>query len=176
MPSKQSQKAVTAKMYRHFAVVTVAVTGALALATDNESAAEFNETVDAQQVSVDQAGRDVKAAAEPTLKRRMASANEIQPAATGWGSDNSGSVTGGGASGYLPPNIQASASVHGVLKRLGITEEQFATLPVEDQQQLIRSASGSSAALSAKERAAQIRRVSDASRLRSGGGEGCADC
>lgn len=179
MPSKQSQKAVTAKMYRHFAVITLLVTGALALATDNNSADEFNAVVDDRQAQVASQGKDVKAYGEPKIVKRIANANEIPPAASGWGSDNFDlgfDEALGDTSSLMPDGMYIAKVTDGVLDGLGVTRSQFSMLSREEQEKLLRQATGGKVAVTAQEREQQIKRISDASRLRSGGGGSCSDC
>ena len=175
MVRKASQQAVTAKMYKHFAVVTVLITGAMAFMTDDRAAAELQSAVREEP-----RGADAKAYGEAKLVRRSGGANELPPIATGWGADNyelgMDGVGGTAVGSYIPTDMQVAAPSEDVLERLGITAEQFARLSPEDQRRLLRQAAGGSGGVSAAQRRAQIERATEASRARSGETEYCDDC
>lgn len=172
MPSKQSQKAVTAKMYRHFAVITVAVTGALALATNDEGASAFNGAVDERTNQAASAGQGVKSGIEPELVNRMADANEIPPAATGWAPDVSvdfGDLEIGGGASFIPAELR-TGGIGSMLRQLGMTQEQYEALPTEQQKQLVEDLANG------RPDSQQQRNALSASLARSGGEGTCEDC
>jgi len=161
-------------MYRHFAVVTLLITGAAAFMADDKAAAELESAVREEP-----RGADARAYGEATLVRRSGE-NQPTPAAKGWGPDNyelgMDGVGGTAVGSYVPEEMRMAAPSDEILARLGLTAEEFARLSPEDQRRLLRQAAGGTGGVSAAQRRAQINRATEASRARSGSEDICADC
>lgn len=141
MARRDTQKAVTAKMYRHFAAVTLVSTAALAIATSDSASSEFNADVEAGEARVAAAGAGIREEAKPKLVRRVDNVSKTPRAATGWGSDESGGDwggDGGGSSSYIPPGVGGKGVTAGMLRQLGLTAEQFQALSAEEQERILR--------------------------------------
>ena len=179
MARREAQKAVTAKMYRHFAAVTIVATVALAIATSESNADQFNATVDSQQAAIDAAGKELKKNARPKVVRRVDSVKKAPPAASGWGSDNSGDVSGGGdgfVSSYIPSQFRNKPMSVGMLRQLKLTPEQFMALSEEERKKVMERLHGAEPAVSPAEQARRQQSIA-ADSLSRGGFEGpCNDC
>lgn len=181
MARKQVQPAVTAKMYSHFAVITLLVTGALAMATDERGASDFNSELQNRQDSVAIKGQQLKQKAEPEVVRRMADANEFQASASGWAADSSlgfGDTGSGGGSSILPADLQIGTITSGLLRQVGLTPEEFEALSSQEQESILAQIHGPDDA--SPEQVRQEQAVSAAASLARSGGGGmtgsCADC
>lgn len=179
MARKEAQKAVTAKMYRHFAVVTIVATVALAIATSDSNADQLNASVESQQAALDAAAREIKKNAKPMVVRRVDSVKKAPPAASGWGSDNSGDVSGGGdgfVSSYIPNQYRNKPMSVGMLRQLKLTPEQFMSLSEEERKKVMERLHGGEAPVSPVEQARRQQAIATES-LSRGGFEGpCNDC
>ncbi|MFN4112464.1 MAG: hypothetical protein ACK4GD_00825 [Sphingomonadaceae bacterium] len=180
MARKQTQKAVTAKMYRHFAVVTVFATGALAVATSDSSADKLNATLDSQQAQVTATGQDLNAKAQPKIVNRIAKANATPRAgAAGWGPDEpmgGGGGGGGTVSSYIPKGIGGHGVSAGMLRQLKLTPQQFLAMSAEEQAKVMAQLNGGEQKVSPAEQARRQQSVANASLARSGFEGPCSDC
>lgn len=182
MARRADQKAITAKMYRRFAVVTLMATAALAMATDKDSAEKLNQGVAQAQADVAAAGKDIKQKNQATVIKRTASTH--QAAATGWGSDeggDGGGSGGGSGSGYDPtyarPGMTGQEVRDGTLRKLKLTRAQFHALPLPEQHRLLNQLSGSNEPYIAPAQAARAQQEITAASLSRSGFEGpCNDC
>jgi hypothetical protein len=157
MASKASQQAVPAKMYRHFAAITLAVTAGLAIATSDD-------TPTAEPPAREPAKAAPKAYGEAKLVRRTSPTD--QPVASGWGPDETyqeppEAGLSFGAGFVTTPGEAAGGT--------GLTPEQLARLSPEERERLLRQQTAPQ--VSEAERRAQARRISEASLRRSGGSE-----
>lgn len=169
---KELKAQATARMYRHFAVVTLLITGALALATTDSAPA--SDDLSASR------GKERKQLA--TLGRRAEGDGIRPPAATGWGPDNYSGGMGGGAgaaSNVMPAEMRISSLTGDALEWLGLTREEFASLSPAQQQALLDRVRSASARMEnpawQQARRQQIEQATRASLRRSGGGS-CSDC
>lgn len=180
MARKKDQQAVTAKMYRHFAVVTVLSTAALAMATSENNAETFNADLAKGQAQFAAAGQGIQKKAQPKVIRRMDASNKAAPAATGWGSDNSGDAASGGdgfGSSYIPSGISGKQVTVGMLSQVNMTPAQFAALSEKEKQKVLDRLNGVEAGVPSPRQAAQVEQTLSAQSLARSGFEGpCNDC
>lgn len=177
MARRDTSKAVTAKMYRHFAVVTIVATAALAAATSDSNADQLNSRVDSQQAALNAAGKEIGKSAQPKIVRRVDSVKKTPRAASGWGSDEGGDGGGGGGSdsSYIPVGIDGNRVTPGMLRQLKISPAQFYAMTAEQQAKLLAKANGS-APVSAQEEQRRQQVTATASLARSGFEGPCNDC
>lgn len=177
MARREAQKAVTAKMYRHFAVVTVIATAALAIATSDSNADQLNARVDSQQAALNAAGKEIGKSAQPTIVRRVEKVKKTPPAASGWGSDEGGDGggSGGSDSSYIPTGINGHGMSPGMLRQLKISPAQFYAMTTEEQAKLLAKVKGPQP-VSAQERERLQSVTASASLARSGFEGSCSDC
>ena len=179
MARKADQKAVTAKMYRHFAVVTLIATAALAMASDDDNADKLNAEVAAQEAAIAAKGKDIKKNNQATVIKRS---GKPAPAASGWGSDEGGSDGsgggGGGVSSYVPQGIGGKGVTVGMLRQLKLTPAQFMAMSAEEQAKVMERLNGGDGEkkMSQAEQARVQQTVSNASLARSGFQGPCSDC
>lgn len=158
--SKKKQ-AIDLKMYRHFAIATVAITAALAIFSDGgnrdamiDGAAQAAEAVEEAELS------GITLTEQP--KRSAASANYSDP--------NSGSTASSGPS-FSQSSLRTGDTPAWVsrLHLLGYTLKEFQALPRDKQESLLKMlrANGTDA-----DEETMIRNVSLDSLERSGGGTG----
>ncbi|WP_324260727.1 hypothetical protein U4960_11245 [Altererythrobacter sp. H2] len=176
MIRKQSAKPVTARMYRHFAVVTLFATGALAVATSDSSADQLNSTLDEKQAGVSASGQELGAQAQPKVVKRISKANAAPRTASGWGPDESVDGGGGGtASSYIPQGIGGKGVSVGMLRQVKLTPEQFLALSAEEQEKVLARLNGGNTT-SPAEQARNQQAIVAASLQRSGFEGSCSDC
>jgi hypothetical protein len=141
------------RMYRHFAVVTLAVTGMLAVFAEGENAAALTEQ--AEERLPQKEAPDAPTTAMPTIQ---------QPGGV-WGSDlglsfDTPTIPGGGAS-------ELSASWWPELSRRGYSPDYLVRLSEEERRSL-EAAMSENLGSSPGEAATQLARLEAASRARSG--------
>lgn len=176
MARRDTNKAVTAKMYRHFAVVTIVATAALAVATSESNADQLNAGIDSQQAALDAAGKEIGKNAQPKIVRRVEKVRKTPRAASGWGSDEGGGDSGGGSdSGYIPTGINGHGVTPGLLRQLKISPELFYAMTAEEQAKLLAKVNGPQP-VSAQEQARRQQVTAAASLARSGFEGSCSDC
>ena len=177
MARRESQKAVTARMYRHFAAVTLVSTAALAIATSESGSDQFDAEVQARQVQTTAQGRTVGEEAKPRLVRTAGSVDRTPRAASGWGSDESGGDWSGGdgSSSYIPAGIDGRGVSASMLRRLKLTPEEFYAMSAEEQQRIL-SRLQRSEQLSPEDIEEQQQVVAAASLERAGFDGACSDC
>ncbi|MGB7374697.1 hypothetical protein [Pontixanthobacter sp.] len=173
MASKQKLIVVNAKMYKHFALVTVGLTVVLALMADGES----------REAVVEQAA-DIQAYAEKPKDPVMVIANSSVSDSGGLGGFYSGAAPGsltpvGGFSTaansarnvpLLRKLVSAVTDVE--LKHLGITRDRFLTMSENDQEALLARLNGGVSPVTSRD---TIELVSNSSLARSGGSGPSAD-
>ena len=136
MARSQSVIVFDAKMYRHFAIVTVALTAAIALFADGEKRAAVSDSVVAAQDYV----QDVDL--EPKLVMRNSNAGAAQPGLSGFYGDVGQNIYGTGfASSTTHEQKRFSKLVKGVtdaqLARLGLTREEFMALSDNEKSEIL---------------------------------------
>ena len=189
MARREAQQAVTAKMYRHFAVVTVLATAALALATTDGAGEELDAQVEAANASAAAAARTINDSGQPRIVRRVAGANDHKPQdSAGWGEETGPSGSGPSSTSYVPPAYAGNSVVPpayagnsvvspAVLRQLRLTPEQFRALSPEERRQLVASLNGGASAPPSPAAQAQSRAVAaEAALQRSGFSGPCHDC
>lgn len=173
MAKQQKLIVVNAKMYKHFALVTVGLTVVIALMADGE-----------KRDAVMEQAADIQAYAEKPKEPVLVIANNS--------ASNSGGLGGfysGAAPGSLTPvggfaNTTTSSSnvrllrnlVNSVtdeeLKRLGITREQFLAMSENDQEASLTQLNGGTSPVTEQ---STVQQVSNSSLMRSGGTGPSAD-
>lgn len=168
MARKPSPQAITAKMYRHFAVITVALTLTLALFADGENRQAVAEEVERVERENELARAEAEKLGAPKLFRRA-------PEQSGGGSFGPDTDASYGApmdnGGGNVTRVQRSASMpvtSGELIDLGLSEEELAALTPEQLEELLEQLRASRQAASSAERESQVARLLDRSRSRSG--------
>jgi len=146
-------------MYRHFAVVTLTVTAALAVVTSDDTPVAAPDPAPANRPAL-------KAYGEAKLLR--SSGSGVRPTAQGWGSNetfdepsDNGLAFGDGF--VIAPGDAADGST--------LTPEQLALLTPEERARLLRQKPLAPPSVSEAERRAQAERIAEASLRRSGGRE-----
>jgi len=170
MARRKQPQVSTARIYRHFAVVTLLLTGAVAVFADGENRQALAEEIAERE----EQGRVARASAEMFGPPRL-----VKKAPAGGGSfgsdrgefgmpmDDGGSDN---ASGYFPDEHAAAGHTPAAYARFGLSEAEWAAL-TEEQREALRRQAGSDAALAqSSERALQIGRLKAASAARSGAG------
>lgn len=178
MARKADQKAVTAKMYRHFAVVTLIATAALAMASDEDNADTLNAELAAKEAAIAAKGKDIKKNNQATVIKRS---GKPAPAASGWGSDEGGDGGFGGgdaSTSYVPQGIGGKDVTVGMLRQLKLTPEQFLAMSSEQQAKVMErlNGGGGEKKMSAAQQAQVQQTVASASLARSGFQGPCNDC
>ena len=166
MARQQKLILVNAKMYRHFALVTIGLTGGIALFSDGEK----REAV-AQQVET-VANYEPEKPKGPQLvikNSRVQGSASMGNFYSGASSVNEGYSDGLGS--YMPGGVSLEQTGYKVnynrLAQLGLTKEQFDALsPAEREQVLIKLNGG----ITGAQRKKHIEGASSASLARSGGG------
>ncbi|MCB2089263.1 MAG: hypothetical protein R3E18_12490 [Sphingomonadaceae bacterium] len=167
--ARARKKQTNTKMYHHFAAVTVGATLLLAIFSDGENRKHMEKiaTDTDQALYGDKLGKS-------EIRRR-----NPQPASSYHGSGDFGSEGGDfgapmdstGASGsdssYIP-DIPAGAVPAGVDPRYGVSEEELAKLSEEQKADLLKRIREGRFGKSKEERAQQIAKLREASRIRSG--------
>ena len=175
MAKAKKDGAVNAKMYQHFAVVTVLLTAGIAVFADDDQ----QQDVQAQMLQREQAARDagqsVKKYGEPKLVNKFENSRS-QP--TGGGSfdesvpdfgvpmDN----PGGGNSGIIPgdlPQHRRMAVPSGYNAQYGISEDELAKLSDEERKKLLEQIKQGRYGKDPAQRKEQIDRLMEMSRERS---------
>ncbi len=157
---KANEQAVNARMYRHFAAVTLTVTAGLAVITSDDPPAAAPDPAPATARPAPEAYGEAK------LVHRSGSG--VRPVAHGWGSDDTfdepsdaGLAFGDGF--VVAPGDAADGST--------LTPEQLALLTPEERERLLRQKPLAPPTVSEAERRAQAQRIAEASLRRSGGSE-----
>lgn len=179
MARRDANKAVTAKMYRHFAVVTLVATAALAIATSDSNADQLNSELEAREAQLKAAGKEFGKKSQPKIVRRVDNVKKAPPAASGWGSDeggpSDGGFGGGADSSFIPTGVGGRGMTVGMLRQLNMTQEQFHALSAQEQAALLKKLNGPEQ-LSPQEQAQRQQAMAAASLERSGFEGPCNDC
>ncbi|MDN3645566.1 hypothetical protein QWY75_05005 [Pontixanthobacter aestiaquae] len=137
MARSQSMIVFDAKMYRHFAIVTVALTAAIALFADGEKRAIVTETAVAAQEYVEEVDLGT-----PKLVIRNANAGGPSPGLAGFYSDVGQNIYGTGfATGSSHETQRYAKLVKSItdeqLAQLGLTKEQFLALSDNEKTEIL---------------------------------------
>lgn len=152
------QKAIDLKMYRHFAIITVAITVAMAVFADGENRKAIADT--AAQAAAPSESPELSGIKLHETKQSEHSANYADP--------SSGTSYASGVSTSSALRTTGRPSWVDKLNRLGMTLAQFQALSREEQAALLKILNGSKPPVDEE---AAIRRASSASLEASGGGE-----
>lgn len=165
MVRKKQQPAGALRMYRHFAIVTVALTAALALFADGESREAMAEEIAAREQRNELAHASAEKFGKPRLVRK-------EPASAGsFGSDGGDfgepmdDAGGGNPSGYISGPVNAPSAY----AYFGLSEAEWEALSEEQRAALRREVQEEADRAAAPERQAQIERLKAASAGRAGG-------
>ncbi|MDC0887296.1 hypothetical protein OAS19_05860 [Altererythrobacter sp.] len=164
----------TAKMYQHFAVVTVLVTASMALMADDDAQATIGQELKKQADSLDTAGKTALKNSGATIEWRSGQAPPPK-ASQGFGANTAfGSPTiGVRGKGTVGQNMTVTRSKLAqdteIWEKIGMSEEAWNALSAEEQSQYLN---GRNVMLtgSAREREQAMRAISNAARDRSGAG------
>ncbi len=160
MVRKAKQQAVDAKMYRHFAAVTLLATAALAVAT-SDGLPEPEKRTEAITASARPYG-------EAKLVRRSGSSANPQPAAQGWAPDEQVHNPGEGSLAF--GNEFTTAPSH-VAETLELTPAQLARLSPEERERALQQQAAARREADSAMRREQAQMIAEASLRRSGGSE-----
>ena len=173
MARNANRNPVTAKMYRHFAAVTVACTMALAMFADGE-----NREAVAREVSA-AAPKRTEANRTPVefVRKNMGSQGNFNDGFDGsFGAPMDTAGATAGDTGYVPDEVpvMAGSGMPGSYNVYGVPAADWARLSDEQKKKLIAAYKAAQAAARQPDRADQIESLLNASRERSGG-EGSFD-
>ena len=170
MARRKQPPVPTARIYRHFAVVTMLLTGAVAVFADGENRAAMAEEIAEREQKNALARASAEKFGPPRLVKKPATAN-----VGSFGSDSGefGSpmdhAEGDNSSGYVPEDFApANAFVPAAYSRFGLSAEEWARLDEEQRAALLRQMNAEAEPADAPERAQQIDRLKAASAARSG--------
>ena len=139
MVRRKTAPVIDAKMYAHFAVITLLVTGAVALITDTEGAGtEVAGRMDEGEAAVAHAGSAIREEGEKTLSI----GKDTETGSSTWEDDGGGGGGSGGGSGvgYYPGEASRSVSNAEAARRLrdlGIDPAQLARMSQKDREALL---------------------------------------
>lgn len=164
----------TARIYRHFAVVTLLLTGAVALFADGENRAAMAEEIAERQQRDALARASAEKFGPPKLIKAGApdGGGSFGPDIGEFGApmDGGGGTGSGSGSGYIPDEDLALGFVPAAYARYGLSEAEWAALSEEEREALRREAEAEAARADTPERALQVERLKAASAARSGHG------
>lgn len=173
MAKQQKLIVVNAKMYKHFALVTVGLTVLLALMADGE-----------KRDSVMEKAAEIQAYAEKPKEPVLVIANSSVSNSGGLGGFYSGAAPGGltpvggfantttGSSNAPLLRKLVSSVTAEELKRLGITREQFLAMSENDQEAMLTRLNGGTSPVTKR---STVQQISNSSLMRSGGSGQSAD-
>jgi hypothetical protein len=159
------------RMYRHFAVVTLVLTAAMAIFADGERRGAMAEEIAARQQRARLEQASVAKFGKPKLVSKVAQGpGSFAPDPGGYGEPMV--ETGGGNSSYIPEaNGVQGRYVPAAYNRYGLTEDAWDDLS-ETEREVLRQEARKEAALAASsERQHQIELLRESSARRSGGEE-----
>lgn len=160
MVRKAKQQAIDAKMYRHFAAITLLATAALAVATSDGLPEPEPRAQHSKAAS--------KPYGEAKLVRRSSPTANPQPAASGWASDEQIHNPGASSTSY---GVASTTAPVEAAETLDLTPEQLALLSPEERERVLQRQAAMRAAADPAERQRQAQRIAEASLRRSGGSE-----
>ena len=170
MARHQSIIIVDAKMYRHFAIVTIALTACIAIFADGESRAAVENAATAVVEHEPPKSTPLKIA-NSNVRNGGSMDSFYAGGAYDYAADIavdssfvSRAYATGDAGGHAAMGINAAD-----LAKLGLTIEQFRALPPREREAILRSLGGD---ISPAHKARAIERATQASLARSGGGVG----
>lgn len=168
------------KAYRHFAVVTVALTTLMAVFADGENREAISKTVEDQRQDQDLHREEAEKYGRPVLKIKDSDSSKggghfASDAETGAGLV----MVGGGGGSYSQHRSRAGVGARvaaGAYRRQGITDEQLAKLTPGERDALLESLEEKEAAPAEREvTQTDLDRLMAASALRSGSEAGSED-
>jgi hypothetical protein len=171
MVRKKQQPGSALRMYRHFAVITVALTMALAMLADGESRAALAEEI------AEREQRNMLAHASAEKFGRPKLINKAPAATAGsFGSDSGDfgepmdDAGGGNPSGFIPDYDPDAGPAYApaAYGRFGLSEAEWDALSEDHRAELLRQLQADAALAAAPERQRQIESLAAASRSRSG--------
>lgn len=164
MAKRNSLIVVDAKMYKHFAIVTVALTGGMALLADGEKREAVAQSV--EEIKTYEPEKVELVIKNDQVKRGGGNLSGFY----GSGGDN---VGGSGDSSYIPAALGGMPGSSNIdtqsLAELGLSLADFRALDPDEQAE-VRAQLGNGQSEADRQKA--IRQASAASLARSGGGEG----
>lgn len=178
MAKAKKGSAANAKMYQHFAVVTVLLTAGIAVFADDDQQQDVQAQMLQQEQAARDAGKSVKKYGEPKLVNKFEKSRNR--AGNGGGSfdesvpdfgvpmDNPG---GGRDTGIIPgdlPQHRRMAVPSGYNAQYGISEEELAKLSDEERKKLLEQIKQGRYGADPDKRKEQIDRLMEMSRERSG--------
>ena len=167
MSKRNSLIVVDAKMYKHFAIVTVALTGGIALLADGEKREAVAQSV--EEIKTYEPEKVELVIKNDQVKRGGGNLSGFY----GSGGDNVGGSNSGGDSSYIPAALGGMPGSSNIdtqsLAELGLSLADFRALDPDEQAE-VRDQLGNGQSEADRQKA--IRQASAASLARSGGGEG----
>ncbi|MEW4448130.1 hypothetical protein [Qipengyuania sp. JC766] len=158
MARRQTKPTISKTMYVHFAAITLALTGALAMLADSESlTAIASEAADDRSSPVE---------AKPLIDKRDESRQAGRWSAE-TGAFGSATITDPDASGSMATSHEGDVPDGDILRRLGLTQAQWDALPREEQLRLLGELDTRAPTVSSDERRAAAERILEASNARS---------
>lgn len=141
MVKRSRKKPEPAKLYRHFAVITLAVTAAVAFMVDPASERKLEKAVTTAEAKSDQASREFKRASREQFGTgQLVDASESREVEGEFGSDSWVGFAGNGVSSSRPAYRYAPGAEPWVL--LGMTREEFEALSRDEQAELLETLPG----------------------------------
>ena len=177
--AKAKKAGVDARMYRHFAAITVMLTAGIAVFSDGDGQESAQAKIIAKEQAARDAGKDVRKYGEAKLVNKLEGSNGVPRG--GGGFDESVSDFGqpmddaGGAndSSFLAdmeavPQHNRMAVPSGYNAQYGISEEELEKLTPEQRKKLLEQIKLARYGKSPEERREQIEKLKELSRERSG--------
>lgn len=166
MPKHEPLIAINAKMYRHFAVITICLTGAIALIADGEK----RETVANTAIAVAKYTPEKPKTPSLIIKADTNNNANLDGFYREGSYDLDGSGGGGGSGGTSLASLARASKIDARrLASLGLTKEQFEALSPQEKERILRKLNQG---MSVAERNKSIESATAQSLSRSGGGEG----
>lgn len=173
MVRKKQQPANPMRMYRHFAVITVALTGTMALFADGENRKAIAEEIAAREQRNELARANAEKFGKPRLVRKApeATAGKFGPEPGGEFGQPMDDAGGGNSGGYIPDYADAAPPAHvpAAYGYFGLSPSEWEALSEEQREELRRQVRAGSALAASEERERQIERLRAASAARAGG-------
>lgn len=138
MVRKANNPPSMAKMYRHFAVITVLLTVAVAIMADSGNSRHVDDAVE----TVETFSAQKRQQHSKTNKRAFGTGQLVDASRSGivegeFAPDSWVGTAGSGASSYRPPARRASTEEPRIL--LGLTREEFEALSPEEQAEMLET-------------------------------------
>ncbi len=167
------------KAYRHFAVVTVAVTTLMAVFADGENREAISQTVEDHQQDQDLHRKEVERYGKPVLKMKESDSSKGGGHFASDAETGAGLAMGGGGGSYSHHRSRAGIGARvaaGAYRQQGITDEKLAKLTPGEREALLESLDEKETAPAEREvTQADLDRLMAASAMRSGSEGGSED-